>query len=816
MLLPFKKKEKIDTAALAASAKAAAQQASNLFVTPTSEFLPYYCHYNPTTLLTKNGELMQVVRILTNVEGLNYESGNDKQHIVREVIREAIGEHVQSEGIAFWMHTIRKRQFIRYRGKYRETLAGKVHDRWQQINRWKYQYYNEIYLSFVYVGQSASMMDTNHLREFIFPQMNRNYRNRYLEDAETKLTDMVDKVMAHIRKSFVAERLTIVERMPDSESLKTDQALFFSEPMEFIGTLLNLRTEQMLLPLQDLSEALISTRHTFGFNALETKADNGKRRFSSILSLKQYREVPSETIDRFLQAPMEFVVSESFNFVPPEGALRQYREQREIFEVSGDLYCIEAAGIADMIASHKGKTTDYGEHQVTIMVMCDELKQLDGEVVKVQNAFAELGLITIREDIKLEECFWSQLPANFEFLRRKDPINTARVGGFCRLNRYPQGNYTGNHWGDAVTIFPTLVGSPYFFNFHHEDNGHTLLLDFNTFNDQTAPILLNFLLAQSRKFDGRIVVFDRHFSCDLMFEKFEAPYHHFSTLRKDPEHPPIRLNPFLMDDTPRNRSFILAWLGMMVAPDVALPDGQKAELREAIAAVYELPANKRKLSVLVTLLEDKDPPLAKGFEKWIAEGVYAGIFDTFEETVDFKGAMTAFDFETLSRRKETVLPVFSYLLHRIVTAIDGKPTIIVMHEAFDLLDNHFIAPRIESLMQMLRDNNVMLLMTTAHPARHFESAVYHSVFKECATHLYLPDDVSHDYASMPVGLNEYDGRRLLRMERQKGDFMIRQNKESIGLRADLKYLDELHAIFANDRKNLAGSLGNSADGTLSG
>ncbi|MBY0408199.1 MAG: hypothetical protein K2Q01_10950, partial [Rickettsiales bacterium] len=404
-----KKRDTAKEAAQVLQPKLAAAAAAALH-TPISEFIPYYCHYNPHTILTKNGELMQTIRICTNTKGLNYESGTDASNIVREVIRAALVTHVKTDNIAIWMHTMRKRQGIRYKGKFKEPLAAKVHERWQQVHRWKYQYYNEIYITLLYEGQPSNLTDTDHLKDLIFFNRNRQFRNSYLDKIAGELDSTINAILATVNQSFVAHRLAVVERVPDPTEMSVGQAVFYSEPMEFLGTLLNLRAEQVLLPQLDMSVALPSTNQTFGFNALETKTENGKRRFAAILSLKQYREVPSETIDRLLQAPMEFIVTQAFHFIPHTGALKQYKEQKELFDFSGDAYCIGASGIQDMMASQSEKPTDFGEHQTTVMVLCDELKQLDGEISKVQAAFAELGLITIREDIKLEEVFWSQLP----------------------------------------------------------------------------------------------------------------------------------------------------------------------------------------------------------------------------------------------------------------------------------------------------------------------------------------------------------------------------------------------------------------------
>lgn len=797
MLLYFKNKLKSITAPPEAGTAAL----------PHASFVPYQCHYNPHTLLTKNGELMQTLRIAANRAGLNYENGSDPTIIAREVIRKAIRETIDTDRIAVWAHTIRKRRPIENTGTFSESFPQAVHNRWQQHHHWKYEYYNEIYLTFLYEGQSAKMLDGAHIKDTLMPRKNRDFRNAYLDVMYEELDSTVTKLMHKIGSQFQAHRLSIVERIPPRDEIPVTQAIFYSEPMEFLGTLLNLRTESYPLPQLDISTALLTTLHTFGFNALETKNVEGKRRFGALLTLKQYREVPAETIDRLLQAPMEFIITQAFYFIPHAGALKQYKEQKELLDISGDSYCVETSGISEMMASHTERETDFGEHQISIMILGDDFKHLDEEIAKVQSAFSELGLITIREDLRLEEAFWAQLPGNFEFIRRKDTLNTSRFGGFCRLNRFPNGTADHNHWGSAVTILPTLVGSPYFFNFHHQDNGHTVLLDFNSFTDPTNPILTNFLLSESRKFNGRIYVFDRNSSADLLFEKMGGEYHRFPSLMREKNGKALQLNPLQLQDTPRNRSFLLAWCASIASADMALSDAQKETVKTAIAQVYEKSPAERNFAALAASIAALDPSLTQPFSAWHGRGMYAGIIDGENETTDFRTLLHGFDMDPLLRHRRALVPVFSYLMHRIITALDGRPTMIILHEAWDLLENPFIAPRIESLMEMLKQNNAMLFMTSSKPLQVAKSYSFATVMKSSATHIYLPDDIGRNYVSETFGLGEEEHKLLFKMERQKGDLLIRQNNESIALRADLKSLDDLHVIFANDRKNLASLLG---------
>src|SRR5262245_39593125 len=74
------------------------------------DFIPAACHYNERTLLTKNGELMQVIRIWADLAGLAHEGAEITGVYLRDVIRRALLQHVPSEKYAFWFHTVRSKK----------------------------------------------------------------------------------------------------------------------------------------------------------------------------------------------------------------------------------------------------------------------------------------------------------------------------------------------------------------------------------------------------------------------------------------------------------------------------------------------------------------------------------------------------------------------------------------------------------------------------------------------------------------------------------------------------------------------------------
>ncbi len=765
------------------------------------DFIPYYCHYDNSTLLTKNGELLKIIRISSNNYGLNYESGDDTANTVRDNIRRAIADSISSDRFSLWVHTLRKRVPISYEGRFKEPLALYVHESWQKKHDWKHQFHNEIYISILHDGQRAELIDKKHLRNVLIPARNRAHRNMFLEKSHAELQRVADSMMQKIRQHYNARYLAVTERAPESPSPAGRVPEFYSEPMEFLGTLVNLKAETFPVSESQMDKGLCTHQVTFGYNALESRSPKGDKRFAGILTLKHYHEIPPETVDRILQYPLELFISHSFHFLPSSVALKQYREQKALFEMSEDAYSIKQSGLeAKLKANHK-RPIDYGRHQTSVVVLTDDYRLLDSEMSKAQQVFADLGFIVVREDLKLEEAYWAQLPGNFEFIRRQDVIISSEIAGFTRLNLFPNGTSHGNHWGEAVALIPTVVNSPYFFNFHHQDNGHTLLFDFNSFNDHSGQVLLNFLVTSSLKFNPRLYIFDHAQASRLFFDKLGGQYHLF--LPGYNQSARMSLNPFRLEANARNQSFLLAWCTTLVEPYVSFSQAHKDQLDAALNQLLAEPAERRHLGTFMEKLDMMGASdLAQALSHYHGRGEYAGLFDATHEAIDFKAFLHAFDFSQLNKAPHCIVALFSYLMHRIILSLDGTPTIIVLHNAWALLENNFFAPRLESLLEMLRQNNVMVIAATRNPQELINTQVLATLTQCCATRLYIPDDITIDYTSQPLRLTKHDSHMLRRMERQKGDFLIRQDNESIGLRANFDHMDDVRAIFAGDIKNL--------------
>lgn len=759
------------------------------------DFIPAFTHYNSHTLITKDGGVMQTIVIRENKNGLDYEPHDRQGGNLRDCIRKALCAHIPGDNVAVWIHTLRKRRGVNFTAHYDNAFAAHVNKGWRAENGWSHRYYNEVYITLVYEGQGGKLFDKTLLKDGITTKRNREMRDTYIESAANEMDLVMNAIIDELNTNYRVHRLNISERISEAQDYLPQAPIFYSEPMEFLSTLLNLREEPVPLPDADISDALQSCDIVFGFNALETKSDEGVKRFGALLSLKQYREVPSHTVDMLLQAPMELIITQAFHFIPGDAALKDYRSQKDIFDMSGDSYSMRASGLEEMLKSDRHIPTDFGSQQTSIMVIVDELKKLDAEIGRLQKAFSGIGLVCVREDIRMEEIFWSMFPGNFTFLRRKTSIPTGRIGGFAKLNRFASGDSGHSFWPEPVSLVPTLVNSPYFFHFHVQDNGHTLWLDFNSFGDRMSDRALSFLLTQSHKLGPRLFYFDMHGGAELWFKKMGARYHH---LRTHTGAHGLALNPFSLEAHPRNIGFLTAWCSELVNAD----DDERAHIKAAIESMFQ-PGASPDMQQFTDMLVTRAPSLAARFAPWREDGEYGGLFSAQTDNFAGDNSWLGIDLTEALSTPQNAVAAFAYLLHRIILSLDGTPTIIVLQHAFPILQQPFFASRLESLLEMLKENNAMMIACVRYSESLAQNPVMDTLLRACASKVVVPDDLSLHYASLlPALLNENDEDLLLAMERMQGDLLLKQGTETVALHINLDAMPDVAAIFNNDIKTL--------------
>lgn len=764
---PFKKKPKED-APLGAAAGI-----------NEPEFIPYACHFDGETLLTKNGELMQTIKIV----GFSFESIDSEAADLRETIRSAIGAGLNSTSFAVWFHTIRRRKNLSPGGDYQEYFPRVAHEAWNHHNDWRHKYINELFITVVRDGETSSLKSPVRFVRSLVITRDMASREDHLREMHEELNAATGRMLEKL-KVFGARKLSVF----------SDKGVYYSELLRFLGKILKLREEEMAMTDNDLSDALASHKVHFGHDALEVRAPDESRRFGAILTVKEYHEISLSAIDKFLQLPEEFIVTQTMDFINPTKAVKSFSQQHRITQISKDTRLARVSGLDDIMQSMTGSPTDFGEHQITIFLIADDLKHLNRYLESTIEVLSSLGIVVMREDLRLEEAYWSQLPANFAFLKRLKPINSARIGGFANLSNYPAGKAVDNHWGPAVTVFHTAALTPYFFNFHNGNVGHTSVIGPY---GAGKTVLLNFLLSESRKFNTKLFFFDYQHNSEVFIAALGGKYHSVT-----PSGIGLPLNPLQLEPNEVNRDFAGLWLEALYFQHTQNFPSENDEkiLGEALDQLFSLPHEQRTLVSLSQLLAQSDSQLASQFSAWHSGGSHAGLFGHVDDALSFEGLIHGFDMTGIVEDWYSVPAVMLYLLHRIMHELDGTPSIIVMDEAWNLMDNPFFAPRIQGWLEAVSARNALVIFATESIEGASQSAISAEMFSKIATQIYLPDPSPGEAYTTVFGLNDNEFDLLSLMSPEQRHFMLKKGEDAIVAQLDLQGLEKLLQVLSSQQR----------------
>ena len=125
-----------------------------------------------------------------------------------------------------------------------------------------------------------------------------------------------------------------------------------------------------------------------------------------------------------------------------------------------------------------------------------------------------------------------------------------------------------------------------------------------------------------------------------------------------------------------------------------------------------------------------------------------------------------FEMEQLLETQGLAAPVLGYLFHRLRERFDGRPTMVVLDEAWVFLDDPLFAAQIREWLKTLRKRNVSVVFATQSPSDIVESSVAPAILESCPSRIFLPNERAQEPAAREVytrlGLNDRQVELLAR------------------------------------------------------
>lgn len=742
----------------------------------SSVFIPYWCHFNSTTILTKSKDLV----IFIKVDGFSFETADAEDVESKKEIRNNLFKGLVGGKFTINSYTLRRKHSAYPKGNFDDYFCKYVDESWRQRHEPEYTFINEHYITITRKNSSIAEVFERIAKKFDRTEEAQN-EDAVLLDAYTEIAEVRDRIINSL-SAYHPKVLGIYEK----------EGVFYSEILEFLGMIVNgLNTQKYFLPAFDIDKYIQTSRLYFGRNYIEALNPKGEKRFISMISLKNYRPTTHAGIlDGFLHMPFEFLISQSFNFIDKSIAITKMQLQQRRMIQSEDPSVSQIAEISEALDSAMAGAYAFGFHHLTVMCVAETKKALDDITSQVNVEFINMGVQSVREGINMPACFWAQLPANSESAARKAVINTKNLAGFSSFHNYPEGKIAGNHWGDAVTVFNTTSGTPYFFNFHVRDVGHTMIVG-PTGAGKT--VLMNFLCAQAQKFKPKMFFFDKDRGAEIFIRAIGGKYTTIDASK------PTGFNPLMLPDTYDNRAFLLEWFQVLLTANGERITAQDISIiNQVIEGNYRLPEKERRLSNVAAFFGIEGPDtLAGRLAQWHSDGGRAKLFDNETDIIDF-GSARVFGFEMGEILKDQIAlpPALLYLFHRINNSLNGTNTMVVLDEAWALIDNPVFGSRIKNWLKVMRKLNAMVIFATQSVEDASKSAISDTLVQQTATQIFLPNLKATETYKKVFMLSDREFNIVKNTDPSSRFFIVKQDNTAVVTRIDLRGMTDIINILS--------------------
>jgi type IV secretion system protein VirB4 len=747
--------------------------------------LPYARHIDDETLETRDGLLLQVIQIA----GLAFETADTADVNYRKRLRDGALRAFANSRFALYHHIVRRKVDAWVEGAFEDDFSRALDGAWKDRLAGKKLYVNDLFLTIV----RRPLQGRVGLIDGALRALTGAGRG---EDSAARATDL--RELSAAKQSLLA---SLEPYGPHVLSVYDTPQGLASEPLEFLSALYNGERRPVLLPQGDLGDYLPYRRVSFGAETLQLSAGGGRpREFAAMVSIKDY---PAQSapgmLDDLLRLPHELTISQSFGFVDRQASLDRMNLALRRMRAGEDEALTLRAGLAaakDDVASGQAA---FGEHHLTVMVKATTPQGLNEAVAEVQAAFTDMGVIAVREDVNLECAFWAQFPGNFRDIARRALISTANFAGFASGHNFPVGQARGNHWGSAVTVLETTSAGPYHFNFHKGDLGNFTLIGPS---GSGKTVVLAFLLAQARRFNPRIVFFDKDRGAEIFLRAIGGRYESIRTGQ------PTGFNPLLLADTPANRSFLADWTARIVTPrGEALSADDLARIKDAVDANFEQGPAYRRLRHFAELFRGERRPdsadLAARLRPWWGDGDRAWLFDNAADGLDLDAQTLGFDMTQILDDPALRTPVMMYLFHRVEQRLDGEPTLVVIDEGWKALDDEVFVARIKDWEKTIRKRNGVVGFATQSAQDALQSQIASAIIEQAATQIFManPKAQASDYVE-GFGLTEHEFDLIRSLPDTARCFLIKHGNDSVVARLNLSAEPDLLTVLSGRERTV--------------
>lgn len=403
------------------------------------------------------------------------------------------------------------------------------------------------------------------------------------------------------------------------------------------------------------------------------------------------------------------------------------------------------------LAEASSGVVKFGFYTSVVIAMDEDPAMADATARSITKGLNDAGFAARIEDVNAVEAYLGTIPGHSYPNVRRPLLHTLNLADLLPLTSVWAGPATnGNPYyppGSPTLAFTRTTGrSPFRLSLHVGDVGHTLVLGPTGSGKST---LLGFLMAQHFRYESaQVFAFDRGRSAFVLCNAAGGDYHELSA-----DLAGGGLCPLGRVDVASERLWAADWLETVLETlGVDVRPHHRVAVKRAIDLVADNP--RRTLSDHVGSLQDAE--LREALSILTLDGPMSTLLDSDNDCLG-SGDFQVFELEQLmGLGKKFVVPVITYLFHHVERRLNGRPTLVVLDEAWLYLDNPLFEQKIRDWLKTLRKANAAVVFSTQSPSDILSSRIGSAIIESCPTKIVLPNpDVRSEtvaQAYLSVGL----------------------------------------------------------------
>ncbi len=378
-----------------------------------------------------------------------------------------------------------------------------------------------------------------------------------------------------------------------------------------------------------------------------------------------------------------------------------------------------------------GDHVAFGYLTTTITVMDEDRARADEMVRTVERIVNGMGFTCVRESVNAVEAWLGSLPGHVYANVRQPLVHTLNLAHLMPLSSVWAGPAHNAHLDGPPLLYAETSGStPFRLSTHVGDVGHMLIVGPT---GAGKSVLLALLALQFRRYAGaQIYIFDKGNSARAAVLAMAGAHHALGAAGS------LAFQPLRDIDDPAERSWATEWICSLVSHEkMTVTPEVKEAVWSALGSLASAPLEERTLTGLSVLLQSN--ALKAALMPYTLDGPLGRLLDAAENRLAL-GDVQCFETEELMHEAGVILPVLTYLFHRLDERFDGRPTLLILDEAWVYLDNPIFAARIREWLKVLRKKNVAVVFATQSLADIAGSSIAPAIIESCPQRIFLPND----------------------------------------------------------------------------